>query len=53
MLLSRKTLLNEFSHFEGNMSLFLPGLDISQDSIENEIEAIIKICKEINGGVVK
>lgn len=53
MLLSRKTLLNEFSHFEGNMSLFLPGLDISQDSIENEIKAIIGICKEINGGVVK
>lgn len=52
MLLSRKTLLNEFSHFEGNMSLFLPGLDISQDSIENEIEAIIEMCKEINGGVV-
>lgn len=46
-LLSKKTLLNEFNHFEGNMSLFLPSLDISNNSLQKETIEIKKICKEI------
>lgn len=37
---SRKTLLNEFNHFEGNMSLFQPAIDINKDTLRKEIEGI-------------
>lgn len=43
---SRKTLLNEFNHFEGNMNIFQPAIDISEDSLEKEKNAIIN---RING----
>lgn len=37
---SRKTLLNEFNHFEGNMNLFQPAIDISEKVLHNEIKLI-------------
>lgn len=30
---SRKTLLNEFNHFEGNMNIFQPAIDIKKNSM--------------------
>lgn len=39
-LMVKKTLLNEFNHFEGNLSIFQPAIDISDQSLEREIEDI-------------
>ena len=46
-LLSQKTLLNEFNHFEYDMCLFLPSLDISDTKLEEEKANIVKICEKI------
>lgn len=40
--LSRKTLLNEFNHFEGNINIFQPAIDISDKSLEKEKNDILK-----------
>jgi ABC-type arginine transport system ATPase subunit len=37
---SRKTLLNEFNHFEGNMNIFQPAIDIEPTALQNEVSAI-------------
>ena len=37
---SRKTLLNEFNHFEGNMNIFQPAIDITDKALQKEIDAI-------------
>lgn len=37
---SRKTLLNEFNHFEGNMNIFQPAIDITQTALQKEIADI-------------
>lgn len=37
---SRKTLLNEFNHFEGNMNIFQPAIDITASALQREITAI-------------
>ena len=37
---SRKTLLNEFNHFEGNMNIFQPAIDITKASLQKEITEI-------------
>ncbi len=37
---SRKTLLNEFNHFEGNMNIFQPAIDITQAALQKEIADI-------------
>ena len=37
---SRKTLLNEFNHFEGNMNIFQPAIDITQAALQKEIDDI-------------
>lgn len=37
---SRKTLLNEFNHFEGNMNIFQPAIDIEPLSLQREVTAI-------------
>ncbi|HCW54795.1 MAG TPA: hypothetical protein DG753_13900, partial [Clostridium sp.] len=34
---SRKTLLNEFNHFEGNINIFQPAIDITDKALEEEI----------------
>ena len=36
MLTSKKTLLNEFNHFEGNMSIFQPAIDITDYMLNKE-----------------
>ena len=46
-LISKKTLLNEFNHFEYDMCLFMPSLDISNNKLNEEKDSIIKICNEI------
>ena len=51
-LLSKKTLLNEFNHFEYDMCLFLPSLDISDSKLKEERDCIINICNDIkNNGI--
>lgn len=37
---SRKTLLNEFNHFEGNMNIFQPAIDITKAALQKEIKEI-------------
>ncbi len=39
---SKKTLLNEFNHFEGNMNIFQPAIDIKDNALLREVEAIHK-----------
>lgn len=51
-LLSKKTLLNEFNHFEYDMCLFMPSLDISDNKLKEERDNIISICNDIkNKGI--
>ena len=44
---SRKTLLNEFNHFEGNLNLFQPAIDIKTDVLNQEAEDIYDKLAEI------
>lgn len=37
---SRKTLVNEFNHFEGNMNIFQPAIDISKQALDKEVRTI-------------
>ena len=37
---SRKTLLNEFNHFEGNMNIFQPAIGITKSALQKEIAEI-------------
>ncbi len=37
---SRKTLLNEFNHFEGNMNIFQPAIDITETALQKEVADI-------------
>ena len=37
---SKKTLVNEFNHFEGNMNIFQPAIDISKQALSKEVLAI-------------
>lgn len=39
---SKKTLINEFNHFEGNLSIFQPAIDITDFSLKVESEQIIQ-----------
>lgn len=39
---SRKTLLNEFNHFEGNINIFQPAIDITDSALKAEREAILE-----------
>lgn len=51
-LLSKKTLLNEFNHFEYDMCLFMPSLDISDSKLKEESQDIQNICEDIkNNGI--
>ncbi|WP_198166088.1 AAA family ATPase [Sporosarcina ureae] len=47
-LASKKTLLNEFNHFEGNMNIFQPAIDISDTALKKESESIINFLSELN-----
>ena len=44
---SRKTLLNEFNHFEGNINIFQPAIDISATKLQKEIDDIERILLEL------
>lgn len=45
-LYSRKTLLNEFNHFEGNMNIFQPAIDITDAALEDEVNSILEFLAE-------
>ena len=40
-LTSKKTLLNEFNHFEGNFSIFQPAIDITDAGLSHEKQQIL------------
>ncbi|MGL5718431.1 MAG: AAA family ATPase [Paraclostridium sp.] len=44
---SRKTLLNEFNHFEGNLNIFQPAIDITDKDLEKEKEDILKELRKL------
>lgn len=46
-LTSKKTLINEFNHFEGNLSIFQPAIDISDQALAKEREDIIGFLNSI------
>ena len=46
-LTAKKTLLNEFNHYEGNLNLFQPAIDITETNLEKEKHEIIHILEEI------
>ena len=48
-LASKKTLLNEFNHFEGNLNIFQPAIDISDVMLNKEVEEIEQILLEVEG----
>ncbi|MBI3153545.1 MAG: hypothetical protein HYZ21_15535 [Chloroflexi bacterium] len=46
-LLSRKTLLNEFNHFEVDMNIFQPAIDITDTALKRERDEIIKFLERL------
>lgn len=44
---SQKTLLNDFNHFEGNISIFQPAIDITDEALEYEKKQIFDKLKEL------
>ena len=46
-LTSKKTLINEFNHFEGNLSIFQPAIDITEVALKKERDDIIAFCSEL------
>jgi len=46
-LTTKKTLLNEFNHFEGNMNLFQPAIDITDAILEKEKKEIIQFLNDL------
>jgi hypothetical protein len=45
--MSKKTLLNEFNHFEMDMNIFQPAIDITDKALIKEREQILNRLKEI------
>ena len=46
-LTTKKTLLNEFNHFEGNMSIFQPAIDVTDHILEKEKTDILEFINEL------
>lgn len=46
-LTTKKTLLNEFNHFEGNLSIFQPAIDITNQILKEEAEKIINFLENL------
>lgn len=46
-LTSKKTLINEFNHFEGNLSIFQPAIDITNKALETEKASILGFVREL------
>lgn len=44
---SKKTLLNEFNHFDGNMNIFQPAIDISEKILNKEKKEIIDMLTSL------
>ena len=44
-LMSKKSLVNEFNHFEGSLSIFFPAIDVSDEVLRREIDSIEAILK--------
>ena len=49
-LTTKKTLLNEFNHFEGNMSIFQPAVDITDRILKEEKEKIEQFIQGLKDG---
>ncbi|MBX9034601.1 AAA family ATPase [Gordonibacter massiliensis (ex Traore et al. 2017)] len=47
-ILSKKTLLNSFSHFEWNVNVFQPAIDISDETLANETRDVLAMVEEIS-----
>jgi len=47
-LTSKKTLINEFNHFEGNLSIFQPAIDITTTHLNEEKTRILNIVEALN-----
>ena len=47
ILTTKKTLLNEFNHFEGNMSIFQPAIDITDRMLKKEKDEIIAFINSL------
>jgi len=45
--LSKKTLLNEFNHFEIDMNIFQPAIDIANATLRKEKEDILNMLSAI------
>jgi len=46
-LTAKKTLLNEFNHYEGNFNIFQPAIDITDANLEKEKVEILQILNDI------
>ena len=46
-LTAKKTLLNEFNHYEGNFNIFQPAIDISNTNLDKEKVDILQILEDI------
>lgn len=46
-LLSRKTLLNEFNHFEQSLNIFQPAMDITDTALKKEREDILQFLEQL------
>jgi hypothetical protein len=46
-LTSKKTLINEFNHFEGNLSIFQPAIDITDQTLGKEKTDITTFVKNL------
>lgn len=46
-LLSRKTLLNEFNHFEVDMNIFQPAIDITDTALNKEKNGILSFLSTL------
>lgn len=46
-LLSRKTLLNEFNHFEVDMNIFQPAIDITDTALNKEKNEILSFLSTL------
>ena len=46
-LTSKKTLINEFNHFEGNLSIFQPAIDITDHALAKEYRDVVKFINDL------
>jgi len=46
-LMSKKTLINEFNHFEGNLSIFQPAIDITDKALGDERNYIVNFVNNL------